>query len=48
MKNLNKAIEYGQNAITIEPEEVGKVVYDILVKEKIFEYYISQEKIPKF
>ena len=36
--DLIDALQYARNSIIIEPEEVGKEVYDRLFSEKIFEY----------
>ena len=36
--DLIDALQYARKGIIIEPEEVGKEVYDRLFSEKIFEY----------
>ena len=36
--NLNKALEYTSQMVSIEPSEVGKETYDMLFSEKIEEY----------
>ena len=36
--DLADALQYASKSIIIEPEEVGKEVYDRLFSEKIFEY----------
>ena len=36
--NLNKALEYASQMVSIEPSEVGKETYDMLFSEKIEEY----------
>jgi hypothetical protein len=39
--DLNRALEYASQMVTIEPSEVGKKVYDMLFSEKIQEYLNS-------
>lgn len=36
--DLIDALQYARSGIIIEPEEVGKEVYDRLFSEKVFEY----------
>lgn len=36
--DLTDAVQYANNSVIIEPEEVGKDVYTKLLSEKIFEY----------
>lgn len=38
---IDFAITYANDAITLEPREVGKTIYDKLHAEKIFEYLNS-------
>jgi hypothetical protein len=36
--DLADALQYARKSIIIEPEEVGKEIYDRLFSEKVFEY----------
>jgi hypothetical protein len=40
--DIANALQYASEGITIQPEEVGKELYDILFSEKVLEYLNKQ------
>ena len=42
LSDVQSALKYASESVTIYPEEVGKEVYDILFSEKVNEYLINR------
>ena len=41
--DIEFALKYASESVTIYPEEVGKDVYDILFSEKVIEYLLNRK-----